>query len=227
VLGVNDNPTYRYYLPLVTWAWKYFGWEVIVMNAKNYNTGYPSAMVAQVSRLYAALLVEPDSYLMTSDVDMLPLFDYWKIHPMVITSWGHDLTGYKHYPICYIGATREKWMEIMDIPEGAKINDMVKQDLDLMPQARCGDPIKEWVVDQDLITEKINRSGLFVNRVDRGSLANGYPVGRVDRSAWSLDGHNPFIDAHLFHNPDKGQKEKIKELLERVFPFENLAHYVS
>jgi hypothetical protein len=30
VLGVNENPKYLYYLPLVTWAWRKIGWEPFI-----------------------------------------------------------------------------------------------------------------------------------------------------------------------------------------------------
>src|SRR5688572_21231505 len=101
VLGVNGNPVYLYYLPLVVWGWRHFGWEPYVMYAPKDTSdriispleqlvfgyqkvwqlevkGYETSTVSQVSRLYAACEIgDENDILMTSDVDMLPLSNYW------------------------------------------------------------------------------------------------------------------------------------------------------
>ena len=124
ILSVNSNPDYAFYTPLVCWAWRKLGWTPVVFYEGDITEaakftfqiagitpimlkpqdGYRSDTITQVSRLYGACVVE-SGYLMTSDIDMIPLSDYWKFDPANITIWGHDLTGFTHYPICYIGMT--------------------------------------------------------------------------------------------------------------------------
>lgn len=256
VLSVNENPEYLFYLPLTVWAWQQFGWEPIVfmsgkqdqeilkliygyqwMKLRNrfvirLNNGYQTDTLAQVSRLYAGCVASATDYLMTGDVDMLPLSDYWKPEKNRITVWGHDLTGHQHIPICYIGMDRLNWRDTMNL-YSTDYDLLIKRDLDSMPNAKSEDQVKRWVVDQDLITERINSieggGKLFIGR---GILPNGYPVGRVDRSAWTLD-HPQFIDAHLprgiWKDTNEGQDnfKKTLILLYVIWPKEDFTWFVD
>ena len=181
--------------------------------------GYPSETITQVSRLYGACVV--NGYLMTGDIDMIPLSDYWKPNLDKLTVWGRDLTDY-HYPICYIGAPARVWSDVMNLTSH-DYQMMITMDLQNTPQASSTDKIKRWVTDQDLITERINDSHYAPVRIDRGTdKRTGYPIGRVDRSAWSLD-HKQFIDAHLFHGiqRDDDKLKKTLNLLHTVWPKED------
>lgn len=254
VLSVNENPEYLFYLPLTCWAWRKFGWTPLVFKPsepdngvwryvrdtlnKTYEgspliyytgafreLGYGTDMIAQVSRLYAAC--REIGYLMTGDVDMIPLSNYWNPNEEEITVWGHDLTGYQHYPICYIGMPSYRWMEIMDLTSN-DYNRMIKRDLNSMPNASCDDPVKRWVVDQDLITERLNDASYPINRINRLTYANGYPIGRVDRSAWTLN-HEKLIDCHMPRGiySNHHRMEEIVLLLEKVWPEENFDWFID
>lgn len=250
VLSVNENPQYQFYLPLVCWAWKQFGWDVILFCGEANRTltlamsyaealdmanvhrlvvdGYKSETVAQISRLYAASLYgHHEDYLMTSDIDMVPLSDYWQFDPEKITVWGHDLTGFQHIPICYVCMKRTRWVEVMGLTHH-RYNDLIKRDLDSMPNAKSEDSVKRWVVDQDLLTDRINAVNFPKEFVPRGSGANGYPIGRVDRSAWSLE-HTQLIDCHLMRdiylNSDNLTKTLL--LLYKVFPGEDFQWFID
>lgn len=237
VISVNENPEYIFYIPLVTWAWKKLGWipivqivntirtpliikDEITMNF-NQQAGYRSETVAQMARLYAACgNFEMNDYIMTSDVDMLPLSDYWKFDPDKITVWGHDLTGYQHMPICYIGMKVSRWIEVMGLTS-TNYNHMLQRDLDSMPNAKSEDQVKRWVVDQDLITERINAVQFEKEFIHRGVYENGYPIGRVDRSAWTLK-HDTFIDCHMPRVLNASmEKAKLLNLILKVWPEED------
>lgn len=255
VLSVNDNPDYLYFTPLTCWAWRKFGWEPILMyHGKENNsgnelldwwwncevnlenpifywntidvTGYRADTITQVSRLYAAC--KEDGYLMTGDIDMIPLSDYWQPKEDEITIYGHDLTGYTHYPICYIGMDSKKWVEVMGLTSD-DYNALIKRDLDTLPQAKDEDFYKYWFSDQDLITQRLKATQFPLTVINRGQYSNGYAVGRVDRGAWTLD-HKQFIDAHLFHqlyhkgNEDKF--DKIIDLLEKIWPEEDWGWFI-
>lgn len=250
VLGVNENPKYMYYLPLVIWAWRQFGWDAIVFNSandtsvrvlathglmvrtipKDYNLnnilftdvhGYKSETVAQVARLYAACVVDQDSYLMTSDVDMLPLskniFHYEGHRVLAI---GRDLTDY-HYPICYIGARAYIWHRFMKFI-GHDYQSVMRRD---MRQQK-----NMWGLDQDIVTEKLLAYGIEnINHVNRGTdKRTGYPLGRVDRSNWRLD-HAQLIDAHLPHDilTNDASFHKVMELLHHCWPKEDFKWFLT
>ncbi len=254
VLSVNSNPEYLYYLPLTIWAWRKFGWEPIVMSAdqdgrftnlicdyvaisnkemlSNYifkidpHPDYGTDTLAQVSRLYAACVA--DGYIMTGDVDMIPLSDYWKPDMDKITTWGHDLTGYEHFPICYIGMPSTRWTEVMGLTSN-RYNDLMIRDLNTLPQAAwSADPIKRWCVDQDLITERLHSVQFPKTHVLRGVYKNGYPVGRVDRSAWTLE-HDKLIDCHMYRGIWKTDHKlaETMDLLHKAFPGENFRWFIE
>lgn len=250
VLSVNENPDYLFHVPLTVWAWIKFGWEPIIFyqgdkkremyyfifNHMIYNgehkdaplnpiEGYQSETITQISRLYGSCLV--DGYIMTGDIDMLPLSDYWKPDMDKLTVWGRDLTDY-HYPICYIGAPSVVWSEIMHLSHD-DYNGYIKRDLDSLPQAKSNDKTKRWVTDQDLITERINNSSYVPERIDRGTdRRTGYPVGRIDRSNWTLD-HKQFIDCHMYHGiqNDESKFKKTLEMLHTVWPQEDFKWWIN
>jgi hypothetical protein len=245
VLSVNDNPDYLFHVPLTVWAWKKLGWEPIVFydfidpnddlielirlyeyferNDLNVED-YQSETITQVSRLYGACIA--DGYIMTGDIDMLPLSDYWQPDLNKLTVYGRDLTDY-HYPICYIGAPSMIWRQVMDLVDN-DYNTMIKQDLDSMPQAKGAKNVR-WVTDQDLITERINNSGIQPVRVDRGTdKRTGYPIGRIDRSNWKLD-HAQYIDCHMFHGiqNDEAKFKKTLDMLHTVWPQEDFMWWIN
>jgi hypothetical protein len=244
VLSVNDNPDYLFHVPLTVWAWRKLGWEPIVFfhgeSGKIKITTdfelkylvadlqdipeYQSETITQVSRLYGACVA--DGYIMTGDIDMLPLSDYWKPDLNKLTVYGRDLTDY-HYPICYIGAPSMIWKHVMDLVDN-DYNTMIKQDLDSMPQAKGAKNVR-WVTDQDLITERINNSTYIPERVDRGTdKRTGYPVGRIDRSNWKLD-HAQYIDCHMYHGiqNDETKFKKTLDMLHTVWPQEDFKWWIE
>lgn len=260
ILSTNWNPDYLYYTPLVVWAWRKIGWEPVIfyegektlslglviditgiqIAQLSPQEGYRSDTITQVSRLYGACVA--DGYLMTSDIDMIPLSDYWKYDESEITIWGHDLTGFTHYPICYIGMDSKRWVEVMGItslswdgstqfPTG-DYDAMIKRDLDTLPQAKDPDFYKYWFSDQDLITNRIDQTEFPKRHFYRGQLPNGFAAGRVDRGAWSLD-HPEFIDCHALRDMYKqsdtgyGNMAKTLRLLEKVWPSEDFQWFVD
>lgn len=189
-------------------------------------SGYRSDTITQVSRLYAGCLhfIADDDYIMTGDIDMLALSDYWKPDLLKFTVYGHDLTGFTHFPICYIGAPAGLWREVMKI-DGTDYQYHIQKDLMELPQAKDPDFYKYWFTDQDLITGRLKAYGTEkIDFINRGPGKHGYARGRVDRGngGWVLD-QPELIDAHLMqqthHKEEKIQK--LMELLHHVWPEED------
>lgn len=240
-LSVNESPQYIFYLPLTVWAWRKIGFEPLLFYTEETKEllltnkyarltfhhklnveGYKSETVAQISRLYAACLYgHKDDFIMTGDIDMIPLSNYWKPDNDKINIWGWDLTAFQHIPICYIGMKRTRWVEVMGLSSHL-YNTLIKRDLDSIPNAKSSNFEDWWSVDQQLITERINSVTFPKEIFWRGSLANGYAHGRVDRSAWTLD-HTELIDCHMmrdiYNNPDNLAKTML--LLYKSFPNDN------
>jgi hypothetical protein len=235
ILSVNDNLTYLYFLPLTCWAWRYFGWEPVIFYCGKMDTAeriipdfrtynireclvyepHKSATIAQVARLYGACVA--DGMLMTGDIDMLPLSDYWKPNPLKINCYGRDLTDY-HYPICYIAMDARNWMRVMDI-KNSLYGVHLRRDLRVQTN--------QWVLDQDIVTERLLGFRSEIQEWDRGTdKKTGYPVGRVERSNWTLD-HKEFIDCHMPHDMLKNTASviKVKKLLKLIWPDQDWAWF--
>jgi hypothetical protein len=243
VLGVNENVKYLYYLPIISWGWKRLGWQPYVMYAPTHPIdvariitpleslvfgyqkcwqvevyGYETSTIAQVARLYAACDIgDEHDIIMTSDVDMLPLSNYWNPSDLNITCYGRDLTDY-HYPICYCAMTPMNWIKTMIITD-SDYNVCIKHDLDERDKKT-----NSWLWDQDILTERLNRYGQkFITLIHRGTdKRTGYPIGRVDRSNWHLN-HEKLIDAHLPHDilTNNESYKKVIDLLHHVWPTED------
>ena len=256
VLSVNDNVDYLYFTPLTCWAWRKFGWEPIVFWQSdikekafpvshlvrelagdvfyyvNSIEGYRSDTITQISRLYAAAItgLNGRDYLMTGDIDMLPLSNYWKPEPEFRpTVWGHDLTGFGHYPICYIGMNAANWAHVMQFDLPMDYNRLIKRDLDTLPQAKDPDFYKYWFSDQDLITARLKEYGTDkITFINRGHGSHGYARGRVDRGSggWVLD-QTELIDAHLQQQTHHSQEkiDRLMQLLRHVWPGEDFTWF--
>lgn len=215
VIATNDNPDYYQYIPYVIKAWNKLGWKVItflrgdknkldkLIDKKNLfyylegSSKYRDETLVQCSRLFAGCLIE-NGLLMTSDGDMMPCSDYWKPNPDTITCYGHDLTGYGHYPICYIAMRGEVWRDIMNIKYGNDVKETMENILDKYEQALSDNWEQWWQVDQDIITEKLKGKTLDSILRDKNNILTDLAKGRIDRFNWqeSLNVENA-IDAHM------------------------------
>lgn len=204
------------------------------------ESDYRSDTITQVSRLYAGHIqsIDPADLLMTGDIDLIPLSDYWHPKADEITIYGYDLTDKRHFPICYIAMSKAEWIKIMQLSSNGTESD-IKRDLDSMPQAKDTDFYKYWFTDQDLITDRIGNN--TYRSILRGKIHNGLAQGRVDRGDWSMMHNGNFIDAHLhrdlykaFQNPEhehfKLYQKKWREhmeLLATVWPNEDWAWFIE
>lgn len=217
IISSNGHPDYEWYLPLVKWAWNKLGWETVCLRPFKSDI-YREETITQCIRLYAAhlSLFNPEDMIMTSDADMVPLSDYWQPHPFNITTYGHDLTGFKHVPICYIAMKARIWHEVMKLDQDIE-SDMLRdlKDTQALSEIKHGDPgVGYWGTDQDIITERLKHHS-FVN-IHRGiEPGSPYPTGRVDRSA------PDFMPSTLidYHGPREpwNHIEKIREVIIKAF----------
>ena len=206
ILSTNDNPDYCNYLKWCQSAWNLLGWNTLtfffgkqqllestdqnrIIDITGNDLNYRVESIVQCYRLLAGHFVE-SGLVMTGDVDMLPMRDYWNPHPEKITAYGFDLTNYTQIPMCYVAANAARWRELF--PE-KNIKDL----LDKFPAARSEDFETWWKVDQDAMTQRLQRHG-NITHIKRG-LRRGLTRGRVDRVAWdrTLNRWGRKIDAHM------------------------------
>lgn len=212
ILSTDDHPDYVRCLPYVRKAWNRLGWRTLTFylgqnlpSADDQNlvveiqalAGYRSATLVQTARLLGHRYA--DGFIMTSDVDMMPLSDYWHPSADEVTCYGADLTGYKEYPICYIAADHSAWTRM--IPE-ASLAELLATD-----HLAKSDVLREWwSTDQRIITKRIDEykaRGGRLRFIDRGErrywLKGRLPIGRIDRAFWwgTKNSSDIKIDAHL------------------------------
>lgn len=223
VIGIDNNPKYTVYKRLVETMWEHFGWRVFWLQSGGeelLKVKITAATFAQVARLYAASWpnIGDSDYLMTSDADMLPLSDYWHMSD-TFTTWGRDLTDY-HFPMCYLGGYAYQWKQLMGMQDSHTI-DAMNRDIRIQQNM--------WILDQDIATEKINAFGA-VRRIDRGvDRSTGYPVGRLDRSAWRFDQRVTYIDCHLPHDFTTNPKSRrnVEQLYDNLRTKYHLRHTLN
>lgn len=214
ILSTNDNDSYFKYYPYTTAAWNRFGWKTLtfylgdrelksteenLVVKLNPVAGFMTVTVVQVSRLFGHKYCK--GFIMTSDMDMIPLSNYWNPNPGEITCYGHDLNDYQQIPMCYIAMSDENWEKV--IPEKS-IEELLKK----YPCAVSSDWMTCWTTDQTIITDRLSKIN-HVN-VERGKV-NGIAVGRIDKICWeeSLRSPGMKIDCHVPRVFDFKQIEEI------------------
>lgn len=231
VVSTNNNPDYYFYSPYIKKAWNHWGWKVAVMFTEDtpieklegdYLIQLPkieelrSETIAQAGRLYAANHLPLSALIMTSDMDLLPLSDYWKPEYDKITVFGHDLTDYTYFPMGYTAMTGFKWRDIFGLTYNTK------EDL-LRGAHETGLPFKEdweqwWNHDWKLLTMKLKDKE--VTHIKRGRRTDSpFAFGRIDRGDSMKIIPEPWVDAHCenfnVQHPDK--KGRFLEIFEKVY----------
>lgn len=221
VVSSNNNPDYYFYAPYIEKAWNSLGWGLVVMITSDVNQedlklrnpdskvfvlpdieGVRKESIAQAGRLYGANCIDDDCLVMTSDMDLLPLSDYWNPKPEAITIYGHDLTDYSYYPMGYTAMKASKWVELFNDMEAdaEKYSYMVKS-----PEWE-----QWWNWDWRMLTDRL--SGGTVTKILRGNRAGScFAYGRVDRGdSMQIPPGETLIDAHCenvnVQHPDKLNK---------------------
>lgn len=211
ILGTNNNPDYINYYPYITMAWNSLGWKTLTfhisddhklehLSDKNNRIVliapqkiYNDVLLSQVYRIMAHNYISnKNEMIMTSDIDMMPLSDYWRPQNNKITCYGYDLTHRVHYPICYIAANKQLWHKL--VPEQT-----IEELLDKYDCAKSNNFNEYWYTDQHIITQRIKQSKDDVIEVDRNFNKYGLAYGRIDRSAWQHTWRlqEAKIDAHM------------------------------
>lgn len=226
VVSTNNNPDYYFYSPYIKKAWNALGWKVCCMITHDvdamvidadyicvfpHTPGLRLETIAQASRLYAASFFtsRPDTLLMTSDMDLLPLKNYWNPNTTKITNYGHDLTGHSFYPMGYTAMPVSKWIEVMQITHDIK-EDMMR-DVKEIGIAYSNEWEQWWNHDWTLLTKRLRpyaERGELVSiergkRPDqifaKGRIDRGDSMQRIPREDW-IDAH---CENHNVRHPDK------------------------
>lgn len=224
VVSTTANIDYFFYAPFIERAWQKFGWnlcvviteDVVISDLKLSNDaiiirmpkieGLRDASIAQAGRLYAASVFPDETLLMTSDMDLLPLSDYWNPDPNEITVYGHDLTWHSFYPMGYIAMSAAKWKEYMNLT-GEADKDLLRDAKDeTVPHSPLSNDWEQWWnFDWSLITERLKPHKDKIKFIDRGQINIADATlakGRIDRYNWAATQNQPepFIDAHCHNN---------------------------
>lgn len=224
ILSTTDGGDYLPYLEYCQKAWNKLGWKtltfylgkvapksteqnrVLEIPKKFLEHGYREATLVQVARLFGGHYCE--GMVMTGDVDMLPMSNYWKPAPHCVTVYGYDLTGYSEYPICYIAMDAQAWRDV--VPERDPIELLDKYEA----KAKSEDFYTWWGVDQYIITERIDDRIAHTPRQIHRGLEGATAKGRVDRHDWmgTLGRPGVKIDAHMPRPFNANEAQRILNL---------------
>ncbi len=232
VVSTNNNPDYYFFSPYIKRAWNKLGWKVAIMITHDTSPnmveadyiirlpeikGLREATIAQAGRLYAANYLGLDNLIMTSDMDLLPLKDYWNPDPNDITVYGHDLTWRSFYPMGYCAMTGENWKKIMRCTLDTAHD--LERDAKEIGIAYSQDWEQWWNHDWTLLTARLKPIHNSLRLIDRGQIdiaGATLAKGRVDRYNWEETMKQPdWIDAHC-DNHNVRNEEKLAKFL-KVF----------
>lgn len=219
ILSTNDHHDYFPYLEYAQKAWNKLGWNTFTFYMGDKNVGqtdenrifkvspieeYRDITVLQCYRLLGHQYAN-EGIIMTSDVDMIPLSNYWGENNKM-TCYGSDLTGGKQYPMCYISAHTKEWRQIIAETD-------IKELLDKYPCAKSDNFEDYWYTDQIIATERIkNINPILVKRGHRQGFANG----RIDRAMWDHSikmWERRYIDAHMPKGFDQEKTDFVMSLI--------------
>lgn len=233
VVSTNSNPDYYSYLPYVEKAWNSFGWDVCcmitndvdpnVLDKRNPNTimvqlpkieGLREVTISQAGRLYAANYLPMDALVMTSDMDLIPMSNYWSPNIDCVTMYGHDLTGYNEFPMGYVAMSGANWKEYFNCTNDTKA-DMLR-DANETKIAFSSNWEEWWGFDQHLLTKRLTPFKSLLTMIDRGQINIAGATlarGRIDRYNWEETQQQPdWIDAHC-ENINSQHADKINKFL--------------
>lgn len=149
--------------------------------------GFLPSTVAQCVRVTAASIdgLRPDEYVLTGDVDMIPLRDMTNfLKQGMPDAWMHLYHGYAyehepeaHFPLCYMGATVEHWRHFLPVT--------LDECLDALGARDTWDSEtswKAWNHDEKWASARIAASPDFGGHVQR--IRRNPDLNRVDRAWW-------------------------------------------
>jgi hypothetical protein len=237
IISVNNSPDYLSLVPIVCKSWHLQGFETLVIGVglnheqkqlliafSNSMYAFPEneqlselnpALFTQLIRIYWAAKFGPNHYAILTDSDMFIGSSFLYRDFDKVNVFGHDLTGYEHTPICYVGMTGDKWKEVLGT-EG-----MVK-DLEKYADINASQH-RAWTADQDILTGRLKEYGFDrINRIDRGVDKRGLPVGRWDRYGGFKMPDGEVHDVHLLRDPLSDENfPKIVSMCNKLYPKED------
>lgn len=213
IVSTNNNPDYYFYSPYIKKAWNTLGWKVCVLITSDTDEsnvvgdyvfklpsfeGIRQETVAQAGRLYAANLLPSEWLLMTSDMDLLPLSDYWHPNPEKITNYGHDLTDHTFYTMGYTAMTGAKWIEVMKLTGNTQADMLRDFNDESIPHSPKSDNWENWWnYDWSLLTRRLKPYEGSMDLIMRGRRKDSpFAFGRIDRGDSMKIIGKPWIDAH-------------------------------
>lgn len=183
--------------------------------------GLRKETIAQAGRLYAANYLPEDALIMTCDMDLIPLSDYW--HPSIddITVYGHDLTWRSFYPMGYIAMSGANWKKYMNL--NGNTHDEIIRDAKEIEIAYAPDWDQWWNHDWTLITKRLKPFEKQIKFIDRGQIniaGATLAKGRIDRHNWKATQDQPdWIDMHCENNNVRHETKLLPflEVFEKVY----------
>jgi len=156
VVSVNDHPKYFGFISIFAAAWRFFYPNIklhiiytgtskqrlkILAQYFDVVESFPltnfadSVMAAQVARIYYPGIIQSDEFIVTTDIDLIPLSEqyYLKVVPNYeIDSFivmRNVIAQYKELPIGYNVATAQTWGDIFGVKDRELFQNQIRDDL--------------------------------------------------------------------------------------------------
>jgi hypothetical protein len=217
VIVSDNNPNYKFYIPIIEWVWNKLGWEMALFVSDDCN-GYttnlsttqihiapkvaivkPVLNVATV-RLFVSNVLPKDALIQINDTDIIPLKE-WNPDPTKKTIYGWELTGKSFIPMHYTTMLGSDWYDLMGCT--GNMHEDMEREMKLNGRAYSEDWETYWNTDWDILTSKVMpKIGefTFVNRGMVHLAKDSTAAGRVDRYDYNKTLNQPnLIDIHCYN----------------------------
>lgn len=155
-------------------------------------TGFKLSTLSQTVRIVAACLLEPDDYLITSDVDMFPLrkefFDLPDLSKP-FTALGINLKD-MHFNMCYLVGAVSSWREAFHL---------TADNLQDALSSLLTNQTDHWGLDEGIVGEMLRKWTRFgeIQLIPRSWKPNEtLALDRIDRATWNPASIKEAIDCH-------------------------------
>lgn len=217
VIVSDNNPSYKFYIPIVEWVWNRLGWNMALFLSDDcigYTVKEPTTQIhiapkvavvkpvlnVAAVRLFVSNVLPKDALIQINDTDIIPLKE-WNPDPAQKTIYGWELTGNSFIPMHYTTMLGSSWYELMECT--GDIHADMEREMKRNGRAYSEDWETYWNTDWDILSDKVKpRIGefTFVHRGMVNLAKDSTAAGRVDRYDYAKTlQQSPLIDIHCYN----------------------------
>ena len=216
IMAVDDNPLYSDFWEPVSKCWRSMGITPILFyfgNKKSFSDedyvirqsfvdGIPHALQTLFIRYYGPKLLDKDKVSIISDIDMLPLSEYYFIEQISgITDDKHVhlnpcMSTYGRVPSCYHVAKNSTFVKTFELDRFLSFKESLEYCLTFQEQGHT----TGWFADENFATKMFEKNPDNIVLVPRKGGQNGHRIDRASNDHWALAWDEDLISEQHYYD---------------------------